>query len=63
MDDIRKSQVRVLRRFLEKIEQELRIILSEEGGKFKTDRLECWIQQQNLPASAVIMVGAKADGS
>jgi hypothetical protein len=38
MDDIRKSQVRMLRRFLEKIEQELRIILSEEGGKFKTDR-------------------------
>jgi hypothetical protein len=38
MDDIRKSQVLMLRRFLEKIEQELRIILSEEGGKFKTDR-------------------------
>jgi exonuclease VII small subunit len=38
MDAIRRSQVRMLRRFLEKIQQELRIVLSEEGGSFKTDR-------------------------
>ncbi len=38
MDDIRRSQVHMLRRFLEKIEQELRVVLSEEGSSFKTDR-------------------------
>jgi hypothetical protein len=38
MDDIRRTKVRMLRRFLEKIEQEIRIVLSEEESKFKTDR-------------------------
>ena len=37
MDDIRRTKVRMLRRFLEKIEQEIRIVLSEEESKFKTD--------------------------
>jgi hypothetical protein len=38
MDEIRRTKVRMLRRFLEKIEQELRIVLSEEESSFKTDR-------------------------
>ena len=45
MDDIRRTKVRMLRRFLEKIEQEIRIVLSEAESQFKTDRAKSELEE------------------
>jgi hypothetical protein len=51
MDEVGTTKVRMLRRFLEKIEHELRIVLSEEESKFKTDRAKRELENAEIKHS------------